>query len=223
MRIEVFSQTLNAVFGTNLRMLIALLRQTATDVGLQIQMIQNVARPDVRNQFNGTLILLLHNYVASAAMLTDHSRRLMRDRTGDLHNAFSEMKAELLKNLEVPFIQGLRNFMLHRSLPVLGQTLNISDFGTGGPQFKMTVELSAKKLLEWDGWQAASKAFIRVGRLEVRCRLEEVSVATEPYLLKRLACEFAAGFGSMIGPSSVHGHEHRRMLIQPRLERVVRT
>lgn len=160
MRIEAFSQTLNAVFGTNLRMLIQLLRTAKTDVDLQVQLIQNVARPDARNQFNAALILLLHNYVASAMTLTDHAHRMMRGRTGDLGREFSERKAKLLENPEVLFIKGLRNFMLHRSLPFIGYTLNIADPGTDGPPTNLEIELSAAELLAWDGWKAA-KPFVK--------------------------------------------------------------
>jgi hypothetical protein len=144
MRIEAFAQTLNAVFGTNLRMLIALLRRASTDMDLHVQMIQNVARPDARNQFNAVLNQLLHNYVASALTLADHSRPLMRDKVGELQREFSDKKAELLKSPEVPFIQGLRNFTLHRSLPFLGYTVNIADTGSEGPPTSMAIQLSAE-------------------------------------------------------------------------------
>jgi len=161
LRIEAFSQTLNAVFGTNLRMLILLLRRATTDMNLQVQLVQNAARPDARNQFNAVLIQLLHNYVASTMTLVDHARRLRNNWTADLQTEFSERLAELVKNPEVPFIQGLRNFMLHRSLPFPAYTLHIADPGDEGPLTNMAIELSTEELLAWKGWTAEPKAFLR--------------------------------------------------------------
>lgn len=160
MRIEAFSLTLNAVFRTNLLMLLGLLRRAATDYGLQIQIVQNVARPDIRNSFNAAVVHSLHNYVASTMTLVDHSRRMTRGRTDEPLRELSARRGELLRNLEVPFTQDLRNFMLHRSIPFLGHTMTMSGLNTESPRVDMQIELSIHELLQWDGWMAASREFL---------------------------------------------------------------
>jgi hypothetical protein len=160
LRLQAFGLTLNAVFRTNLLILLRLLRAAATDANLQMQLIQNVARPDVRDGFNATVITSLHNYVASTMTLVDHSRRLMADRTGELKREHDAKKTELLAHPEVRFIQELRNFMLHRSLPFLGHTYKMSDLNTAEPKVDMQIELGVKELLEWDGWTAGPRGYM---------------------------------------------------------------
>lgn len=160
MRIEAFSLTLNAVFRTNWLMLLGLLRRAATDFDLQMQIVQNVSKPDTRNSFNGAVVHSLHNYVASTMTLVDHSRRMMRGRTDELESDFSTRRTELLRHPEISFIKDLRNFMLHRSIPFLGHTMKMSGLNTESPTVDMQIELSIDELLQWDGWTAASKRFL---------------------------------------------------------------
>jgi hypothetical protein len=62
----------------------------------------------------------LHNYVASASALVEHTRRIMRERSGPIVDEFERKKRDVIAHPEVPFIHNLRNYVLHHSLPFIG-------------------------------------------------------------------------------------------------------
>jgi hypothetical protein len=49
----------------------------------------------------------------------------MRDRSGPIVEEFERRKHEVVANQEVPFIQGLRNYVLHHSLPFVGHQVRL--------------------------------------------------------------------------------------------------
>jgi hypothetical protein len=153
------SRTLD-VFKLNWTELMTLLDRAATDASVAMELVQNVHRPDVRRAFNTVTVQRLHNYVASAMMLVDHSRHVMRGRVGPLQEGFAARKSALLANPEVPFIQGLRNYTLHRSLPLLRHQFGAQQFTTPDVQYGCEVHLSVAQLLEWNGWSAVARRFL---------------------------------------------------------------
>ena len=100
------------VFLPNWREILALLDRAANDGALAMELVQNVRAPTVREQFRAQTIQRLHNYVAGTATLIDHSRRLMKGRSGTIVSEFETMKTSLEQNPEVPFVKDLRNFTL---------------------------------------------------------------------------------------------------------------
>jgi hypothetical protein len=155
-----FQRSINAVFVQNLSELLALLERASTDSKLAFELIQNVRPPHIREKFHADTTQRLHNYVAGTMTLVDHSRRIMRRRTGQVAEEFEQRKIELLKNPEVGFIQDLRNFLLHRTLPFFAHTLSMANVNT--PQQTMTseVELSVVELTEWDRWSSSSRRYL---------------------------------------------------------------
>lgn len=152
------ARTVNAVLVRNLDELLALLARPTWDQALAVELFQNMYRPDVREAYEAAVTQRLHNYVAGAATLVDHARRLMKGRTGTIAEEFERRKAEVIANPEVPFIKDLRNFVLHQAHPFLGHTVRILD-----PEGPATgeIELSATNLLGWTGWKAPARAFIK--------------------------------------------------------------
>jgi hypothetical protein len=157
---ESLARTINTVFVPNWRELLGLLNQATNDVALAVELIQNMYRPDVRNQFHAQTAQRLHNYTASTMTLVDHVRRIMRGRTGPIAEAFEERKRELLSHPEVPFMQDLRNFTLHRSLPILAHRLSVTNVNAPGQTMDSEVELSVTSLREWDRWTSPSLSFL---------------------------------------------------------------
>lgn len=119
------ARTVYAVLVPNRDELLVLLDRAATDANLAVELFQNVRRPAVRTRFEGAVIRGLHNYVASAMTLVEHTRRVMRDRSGPIVEEFERRKQEVVANQEVPFIQGLRNYVLHHSLPFVGHQVRL--------------------------------------------------------------------------------------------------
>jgi hypothetical protein len=152
------ARTVNAVLVRNLDELLALLARPTWDQALAVELFQNMYRPDAREAYEAAVTQRLHNYVAGAATLVDHARRLMKGRTGAIAEEFEIRKAEAVANPEVPFIKDLRNFVLHQAHPFLGHTVRVLD-----PEGQVTgeIELSATNLLGWSGWKASARAFIK--------------------------------------------------------------
>ncbi|HEY3947357.1 MAG TPA: hypothetical protein VGL78_19180 [Solirubrobacteraceae bacterium] len=67
----------------------------------------------------------LHNYVAGTMTLVDHSRRLLRGRSGAVVDEFGAKLASVVENPEILFVRDLRNFMLHGSLPLIAHRLRL--------------------------------------------------------------------------------------------------
>lgn len=167
LRIQAFATTLLEVFRPNYLDLIGILDQVSSD-------------PDVALQLSGTLqghvpgadnvisriTRYLHNYVASAMTLVDHGRRLTDRRSGPIADEYERRKAEMLQFAEISFLQGLRNFSLHRSLPILAYTLTV----TRDQMTSSEVELSTADLLSGDKWTAQAREFIEKSgeRLQLR-------------------------------------------------------
>jgi hypothetical protein len=151
------ARTVYAVFIPNRHDLIALLDRAASDGSLAIELFQNVRRPIVRTRFEGMVARALHNYVASAMALVEHTRRIMRDRSGPIVDEFGQRKHDVVANPEVPFIHNLRNYVLHHSLPFIGHEVRLQ------PQpgiLATEIQLSVRQLMAWDGWSAPARRFI---------------------------------------------------------------
>ncbi|MDE2571517.1 MAG: hypothetical protein KGM44_03210, partial [bacterium] len=54
----------------------------------------------------------------------------------------------------------MRNFILHRSLPLLAHRVTMTGLNTAGPKMDSEVELRISDLLEWDNWSVSSKDFL---------------------------------------------------------------
>jgi hypothetical protein len=152
------ARTVYAVFIPNRHDLIALLDRAASDGSLAIELFQNVRRPIVRTRFEGMVARALHNYVASAMALVEHTRRIMRDRSGPIVDEFEQRKHDVVANPEVPFIHNLRNYVLHHSLPFIGHEVRLRP--QPGVLATGKIQLSVRQLVAWDGWSAPARRFI---------------------------------------------------------------
>src|SRR5687768_14922772 len=153
--------TIAHVFRPNFYELMRLLDAPSKNEQLAAELVQNVRRPDVREVYEAALMRALHNHVASSRTLVDHVRRVMKGQTGYVADEFDARRAKLLEHGEVHFIHGLRNFMLHRTLPFVSHELSISDVNQPTQAFKAKVSLSAAQLLEDDSWSAPARTYVR--------------------------------------------------------------
>lgn len=152
------ARSVYAVFIPNRNDLIALLDRAASDANLAVELFQNVWRPTVRIQFEGSVMRALLNYVASATALVEHTRRIMRGRTGPIVEEFERRKCDVISNPEVPFIHNLRNYVLHHSLPFIGHEVRLQP--QPGIVAVGEIRLSVQQLTSWDGWSAPARQFI---------------------------------------------------------------
>ena len=111
---------------------------------------------------------LLHNFLASAMTLVDHTRAHINTRHAG--TAFEKeyqqhIRESFTANPVSRFVQCLRNYNLHYSLPVVSGRLSM-EFDPPGQTKSMKSQfmLNVLKLQEWDNWDPPSKTYItRVG------------------------------------------------------------
>ncbi len=152
--------TIKHVVEPNWRELLAVLDAPNATPMLALELVQNVRKPVIRDKFRATLDQKLHNYLASAFTLVDHVRRIVEARNDEPVEKMLAAKPELLANPEVPFMQDLRNFTLHRTLPVTSSRVNVTAPNQADMKMESFIELSVPSLLEWKKWTSASKAFL---------------------------------------------------------------
>jgi hypothetical protein len=116
-------------------------------------------RPTLRS-FHEEIARLLHNYLASAATLIDHTRIFARDlyQGKPFYEEYKKKRDDTFKPSELAgFIKGLRNWMLHKGLaPTVAK---LSGEGTTTSPLSAIV-LNYEKLKTWDRWDTRAKAYI---------------------------------------------------------------
>ncbi len=109
---------------------------------------------------------LLHNYLASRFSLKEQTyaaensvKKSLTDNS--LISEIKSKKEQMFKdNPENAFLQDLRNYIQHRSLPLI-ETENSIGFKIGQPiNIDHSLYLDTNKLLEWDSWTANSKKYL---------------------------------------------------------------
>lgn len=118
---------------------------------------------------------LLHNFVAAAMSLRDHSTRLKdkllpEDPGDDLAAEYRQRVRDTFDEAPVArFVQGLRNFSLHRRLPITSGTVSVD---ARRNEWDSRIVLQAEDLLKWPKWAAPAKALIESSEGEIT--IEEV-------------------------------------------------
>jgi hypothetical protein len=145
-------------------------------------------------------VRLLHNFVAAAMSLVDHTRVMYRHfhNDGDFPEYQREVDRRFARNGQVQFVQRLRSYLLHVRAPTI--SLNTTfDAKTGQPTTRLG--LPSQPLLGWDGWNALAKGYLKnAGAM--------LDIAAEAASYERQVRDFYVWFG-----------EKENDLLQPALER----
>lgn len=106
----------------------------------------------------------MHNFVASAKSLVDHTRVFINEnyKNTPVFSEYDKLIKEVAQNYVVSFIHDLRNYMLHKGLPPSkmfweakpADKKNIFTCNTG-------VFYDAGELLLWEKWSASSLKYIK--------------------------------------------------------------
>jgi hypothetical protein len=146
------------VFERNAGELVQLLRVAETDEQLVIELFQNVRPTNVPEEYFGRLDQRLHNMLAAAVSLVDHTRRLTRSYEGtEFLDQLTRRNDEIRIAGESLFLRSLRNYLLHYG--VLGFVHHVT-FQSGDQPLVGEVRVNCSELLRWDGWTAGAKAYI---------------------------------------------------------------
>ena len=181
------------VFLGNFADLRALLVRASTDMELAIELVKNVPPFDVREKFQATLDRFIHNYVAATKSLVDHTRRLTQRYGGSPFAVEYEQRKKLVAAAgATAFVNDLRNFVLHRALPLTGHTVRFQRDPI--EEFESQAYLQTRSLLEWDGWSSKAKDY-----LAARGETVDLSAAIEDHmqLVRALYDWLFAQFGEL--------------------------
>lgn len=108
----------------------------------------------------------IHNFVASAMTLVEHTRNFMREfysETNILKDFENQIKSELSQDTLIKFIQDLRNYMVHNGLPPTQMFMEFKNHmdGSGAGITTTGVRIRTDKLLEWSRWTNSAKEYLQ--------------------------------------------------------------
>ena len=109
-------------------------------------------------EFQIEVTRLVHNFVAASLSLVGHARRFYEKNYQD-NKLFEDYEEEVKKLFaEDPlcqFVQGLRNYCLHKELPDVSSSLTFEE----GQDIKHSISLVKKSILDFD-WNLKAKQFL---------------------------------------------------------------
>lgn len=116
---------------------------------------------DVRNREKLESILIeivrrLHNFVAAAISLVEHTRRIVRamyKETPFIYDYQSELESRIISNEQIQFLHDLRNFTLHYDLPPVAASLDLNVI-----EHKLVIDIELLK--KWTNWKSIPKKFL---------------------------------------------------------------
>ena len=156
-KMRTFSTNILRMNGTEL--LAATAKLHDEEIGLGLMYVNNA---DASSQAHRELKRHLHNFVASAMTLVDHTRVML---TGlyagqPIHSKILErIKATVGSSTVCKFVQDMRNYMVHKGLPNSEMYFECNNLD-GELIFKTGVRIKSSSLLAWSGWTALSKVYL---------------------------------------------------------------
>jgi hypothetical protein len=161
------------VFESNYRWLLRALDYFGrTEVFMELWRLDNRTKLE---RFIDEVTRLLHNFLAGAQSLVEHTR-VFKNKMYKGHRFQKVYQEQVDRDLKhapiVCFVQDLRNYVLHKQLPIASAQLNL----TGGEgtiaEFDSTVRLDVTELREWDKWKPESRVYL--DSLDDRVQIREV-------------------------------------------------
>lgn len=123
-----------------------------------IQLLDERRRKDL-NLYQQDVIRLLHNFLAAAMTLVDHTRIHVRDLYAgtNLEKLVHErIKVQFLDSPLARFVKGLRNYSLHKELPLTSAHFHWQQ----DKEFIFSIKLVTARLREWDGWKGPARTYL---------------------------------------------------------------
>lgn len=163
-------QLSNEIFMANYQDLCSQLAKYENDGSFASQLILGEDE-ELLEAYLGEVTRYLHNFLASVKTLVDHTRVFCMEEYKD-SPFFQEYSDEINKrfiNVDLTkFIQDLRNYTLHKKLPLTDATL-VFDATNGNSQ---SIMLDIEDLKSWEKWTAASVRYME--GIKKRIRLKEI-------------------------------------------------
>jgi hypothetical protein len=106
----------------------------------------------------------IHNFVAAAKTVVDHTRVLLDDRY-DKHKIMEIISQKISETVGIrpvcKFVHDLRNYMVHKGLPNSEMYMQATNNGADAPMHFMTgVRIKTASLWDYSGWTSLAKKYI---------------------------------------------------------------
>jgi hypothetical protein len=144
---------------------------------------------------------LLHNVLTAMSTRVDQQRRFMTSHFGDdpvlMQEYRDRVASDFTASAEAAFLKGLRNYIAHRQLPVAQ-----SQEAYTARSVRISFILPAGPLLEWDGWNSSTRAWI-AGRgsdvpiVEVVDAYARVAGEFDRWLADRIGVKYRPGIEAL--------------------------
>lgn len=142
------------VFARNTDELLDVLDRPNNDVVLSLVLMGDDR--EAIGPFWGEVDQRLHNELASAVSLVDHTRRLLEYLGSDVSGIIAEYTERNLKIMamnETKFLRKLRNYLLHYGTAPILQSLNLASG-------EHSLKLNAASLLKWPEWNVQMRKYL---------------------------------------------------------------
>jgi hypothetical protein len=156
--------------------------------------------PVAHGELLGEAERLLHNVLTAMSTRVDQQRHFMTSHFGDdpvlMQEYRDRVASDFVASAEAAFLKGLRNYIAHRQLPV-AQSQEIHTVRS----VRITFILPVEPLLEWDGWNADTRAWI-AGResgvpiVDVIDTYARVAGKFDRWLADRIGVKYRADIGA---------------------------
>jgi hypothetical protein len=174
------------IFRMNAQELIEITRRVNDpDEGIRLMA---VANREAGSQTHREVTRRVHNFVAAALTLVEHTRIFMRKNYSDtpiLDRYQFKIDAEFKNEPLVQFVQNLRNYILHNGLPDSQMYLHFQSdpANPGSGSFETGIHIPTGPLLEWSNWSAPARTFIENSgeHIDIRTVAEAYTASILPF------------------------------------------
>lgn len=132
------------------------------DIGIELMFVSN---KDAGDQAHREINRHIHNFVAAAKTVVDHTRVMLNERyiETQIHQEINKRIIETVGASPVcKFVHDLRNFMVHKGLPNSEMYMQGSNVGPDGAMhFKTGVRIEVNSLLDFKSWTAPALKYIQ--------------------------------------------------------------
>jgi hypothetical protein len=155
------------IFKTNRDYLLQCIEYFKTPEALLLWDVRNNAEME---RFLKEVMRQLHNFAAGAKTLVEHTRILAREMyegTDFLEEYEAEVTRRFTLNPMVQFVHKLRDYILHRDLPVTSANLT--------SKFDSSLRISIREMRAWRSWTGLSRQYVDTAQDEEK--IEDIVTA----------------------------------------------
>jgi hypothetical protein len=148
------------VFRRNSQELTRILDRPRADIGFSLKLSSDHSTDTT--EFWDEVDQRLHNELASAVSLVDHTRRLLTHFEPDVPDvvaSYRERNAGVMALNETRFLRDLRNYLLHYGVAPIIQSISFRQTEEV-TEWNHNIKLKASRLLEWREWNRQSREYL---------------------------------------------------------------